>query len=54
MAIDIKEIVIRAAVGQNEGAAAAGTGPSPAAGGADPVQEAVEQAMQILEDKKQR
>ncbi len=54
MPIEIREIVIRATVGQNEGQAAAGSGPSPSAGGADPVQEAAEQVMQIMDDKKQR
>jgi hypothetical protein len=55
MPIEIREIIIRAVVGQNEGGTApSGGGQAPSSGGTDPVQEAVEQTLQVIDDKKQR
>jgi len=58
MPIEIREIVIRATVSQNDAAAAPGSGGN-LAGGGDPsgpdvLQECLDQVIQVFEDKKER
>jgi hypothetical protein len=57
MPVEIREIVIRATVSQNDAAAAPGGGNL--AGGGDPsgpdvLQECLDQVIQVFEDKKER
>lgn len=58
MPVEIKEIVIRATIGEGgAGAPAPGSSPVPAGGAAaDPnaMQECIEQVFRILDDKKER
>jgi hypothetical protein len=57
MPVEIREIVIRATVSQNEGAAAPGGGNLAEGGdpsGPDVLQECLDQVIQVFEDKKER